>query len=121
MGNEVIKKLTDAIIDMKSEEARELTGSALEAGISATDILNTGLLPALDKVGTLFQEGEYFLPDILTCANIYKSAFELIESGLKEGDFKPMGKIMLGTVWGDLVVADEVLEELRAARAALPS
>jgi len=101
MGKELIKKLTDAVVNMNSEEALELTGGALESGISSRDILNNGLLPALDKVGVLFQDGDYFLPDILTCANIYKSTFALIESELKKGNYKPMGKIMLGTVWGD--------------------
>ncbi len=54
-------------------------------------------MPALDRVGMLFREGEYFLPDVLMSVKAYDNSFKLLEPLLKEGDYKSRGKMMLGT------------------------
>ena len=101
MSDEILKKLENALVEIQMDEAGDLMNQALEAGITGVDILNKALVPALDRVGVLFSDGDYFLPDVLMCVNIYNQAFKLIESDLKAGDYEPKGKVMLGTVKGD--------------------
>jgi 5-methyltetrahydrofolate--homocysteine methyltransferase len=101
MEQEMLKSLEDAVVAMKIEDADQLSREITATGISAADILNKALIPALDRVGTLFGSGEYFLPEMLMCVHIYNGIFERIETELKQGNFKFRGRVMLGSVEGD--------------------
>ena len=102
MAQELLDEIRQAVIDMKFEETDQLTRKVLEGGVGAVDIINKALLPALDRVGILFREGEYFLPDVLMCVKAYNNSFGVLEPLLKEGDYKARGRVMLGTVFGDI-------------------
>lgn len=102
MSHEMLDEIKQAVIEMNFDETEGLTRKALDSGIAAVDIINKGLLPALDRVGILFREGEYFLPDVLMSVKAYNNSFKVLEPLLKEGDYKSRGKIMLGTVFGDI-------------------
>ena len=102
MSHELLDAITQAVIDMKFEDTGALTRDALGAGVGAVEIINGALLPALDRVGILFREGDYFLPDVLMSVKAYHNSFEILEPLLKEGDYKSRGKIMIGTVFGDI-------------------
>ncbi len=102
MSREILDGIGQAIIDMRFEDTEGLTRQALDAGITPVEIINGGLLPALDRVGILFREGDYFLPDVLMSVKAYHNSFTLLEPLLKEGDYKARGRIMLGTVFGDI-------------------
>jgi len=102
MSHEILDEIKQAVIEMNFDDTKELTRKALDSGIGAVDIINKGLLPALDRVGILFREGEYFLPDVLMSVKAYDNSFKTIEPLLKTGDYKARGKIMLGTVFGDI-------------------
>ncbi|MFH2129413.1 MAG: corrinoid protein [bacterium] len=101
MSENRLAKLTEAIVQINMEEALELAARIIADGIPALEILNGALVPALDRVGVLFRDGEYFLPDILMCVSIYNQIFAQIEPDLKQGDYKSRGRIMLGTIKGD--------------------
>jgi 5-methyltetrahydrofolate--homocysteine methyltransferase len=101
MSEDILKKLEDAIVGIQVDGAGAAMQTAMEAGIPGVEILNHGLVPALNRVGVLFRDGDYFLPDVLMCVNIYNQAFRLIEPELKAGNYEPKGKVMLGTVKGD--------------------
>ncbi len=102
MSHEILDTISQAVIDMKFEDTEGLTREALDSGIGAVEIINGALLPALDRVGILFREGDYFLPDVLMSVKAYHNSFVLLEPLLKEGDYKARGKIMIGTVFGDI-------------------
>ena len=74
----------------------------MSAGIPALEILNKGLLTALERVGVLFREGDYFLPDVLMSVKAYNNAYALLDGELKKGAYKSRGTVMLGTVHGDI-------------------
>ncbi len=101
MSEELIEKLIDSIVTVDMDQSLETAEEIIKANVPAIEILNNALVPALDKVGVLFREGDYFLPDVLMCVNIYNQIFGKIEPDLKKGDYKSRGKIMLGTVKGD--------------------
>ncbi|MBN1572227.1 MAG: corrinoid protein [Deltaproteobacteria bacterium] len=102
MKDKILDQLKDAVIEMNFDDTEVLTKRALDLEIAAVDILNNSLVPALDEVGELFSEGEYFLPDVLLCVKAYENSYRLLEPNLKEGEYSTRGKIMLGTVAGDI-------------------
>ena len=97
MSHEILDGIGQAVIDMRFEDTEGLTKKALEAGVAPVEIINSALLPALDRVGILFREGDYFLPDVLMSVKAYNNSFKLLEPLLKEGDYKARGRIMLVT------------------------
>ena len=102
MTVDILEELRVAVVDMKHDEAAEITRRGIESGLSAVAILNGALIPALDRVGVLFHEGDYFLPDVLMSVKAYNSAYQILEPLLKEGEYVSKGLVMLGTVEGDI-------------------
>jgi len=102
MTNESLQSLKQAIVEMRFDETEALTRKCMEAKIAPLSMLNNALIPALDIVGTLFQDGDYFLPDVLMSVKAYNNSYTLLEPLLKEGNYKARGIIMLGTVAGDI-------------------
>jgi len=79
------------------EEVKRLLGE-----IDAEVILSKALIPAMDEVGELFQKGEYFVPELLVSARAMQRAMETIKPLLAEKGVKSRGRVVLGTVRGDL-------------------
>jgi len=102
MINKILDELKESVIEMNADETEALTKKALDLKITAADILNDTLIPALDEVGVLFSDGDYFLPDVLMCVKAYDNSYILLEPFLKEGDYTSKGIVMLGTVAGDI-------------------
>ena len=102
MTDEKLDRIKEGVIEMMFDDTGKLTKDAMDSGIPAVDILNNALLPALDEVGILFRDGDYFLPDVLMSVKAYNSSYELLVPHLKEGEFVSRGTVMLGTVAGDI-------------------
>ncbi len=89
--------------DLKGEDgASELTARALEEGIKAEEVLNRGLMPGMGRVGEKFRDGEIYVPDVLIAARAMNAALEHLKPYFISGEVKRKGKIILGTVAGDL-------------------
>ena len=97
-----LDKITGAVIEGEGELALDLTREALGASISASEILEKGIIPGLQKVGDLFARGEYFLPELIVSGEAATNALELLEPILSEGGVTSRGKIAIGTVEGDV-------------------
>jgi methanogenic corrinoid protein MtbC1 len=82
--------------------ATELTTQALEAGIEPQSILNDGMMPAMRRLGERFSRGEAFIPELLIAARAMNAAMELLKPYFESGQTEHTGKIVLGTVSGDL-------------------
>ena len=102
MSQKLLAKIKEAVINMEPELARELTGQALEAGISPLEILRQGLIAGLEVVGVKFKNDDIFLPEVMISAKAFQDSFGLIEPRLKAGNYQPRGKILIGTVKGDV-------------------
>jgi 5-methyltetrahydrofolate--homocysteine methyltransferase len=98
----VLEKIKESIIAMQRERARELTQNALDEGIDAGTILHTSLIPAMDTVGKEYEEGIKFIPEILIASKAMKNALDLLKPILASSGSKSEGKIVLGTVQGDV-------------------
>ncbi|MBQ0001454.1 MAG: corrinoid protein [Clostridiales bacterium] len=86
----------------KSKLIAEAVEEALEDGDSAVDILNDGMIKAMDKVGEKFKNGEIFVPEMLIAAKTMKKGVEVLKPHLATGAAGALGKVIIGTVAGDL-------------------
>jgi len=97
-----LEALYTAVMEGNASEAAEQTQAALAAGIPAGDILNKGCIAAMGQVGRLFEEGEMFVPEMLIAARAMQAAMNILKPELAEDEVISAGKIVLGTVSGDL-------------------
>lgn len=86
----------------RRKDVAALCQQALDEGISAADILAGGLLAGMDVVGARFKANEIFVPQVLVAARAMNAGVEVLKPHLAEGGAAPKGKIVLGTVEGDL-------------------
>ena len=100
--NQLLEELGQNLIKGNREEVQRLTSKAVETRLPPAQILNDGLLPAMDSVGKKFREFEFFLPEVLIAASAMKAGMEILQPLLTQTGVKPTGKIILGTVQGDL-------------------
>jgi 5-methyltetrahydrofolate--homocysteine methyltransferase len=100
--DEKLKSIYDAILEGDMEGVMNNVQAPLDAGVAPGEILNTALIPAMDKVGRLFEEGEYFVPEMLVAARAMKAGLEILKPLLVDSGVDPVGKVVLGTVKGDL-------------------
>jgi 5-methyltetrahydrofolate--homocysteine methyltransferase len=94
--------LKQALIDGDDQTVADLTQRALDEDHSAETILNEALISGMERVGELFEQGEYFVPELLLAARAMQGAMEVLRPLLTAGDYQPMGKVVMGTVQGDL-------------------
>ncbi len=102
MTEHYLEQLQDAVVKMQVDEAEMITEKALSEGVDALLLLKQALIPAMETVGELFGDGTYFLPEMLCSVDAYNKCFVQAEPLLKQGDFSPRGKVMLGTVENDI-------------------
>lgn len=102
MIEELLKELSNAVIDGNKDKCAELTKNLLGLGLSAKDILDLGLLPGMDVVGIRFRDNIIFVPQVLISARAMKSSLALLEPFLSKADLKGSGTIIIGTVKGDI-------------------
>jgi 5-methyltetrahydrofolate--homocysteine methyltransferase len=103
MSVEIHKKLAQAVVDGESEVAEALARQALEQGLEPLDCINEGLTKGIQHVGELFADGECYLPELVMSANAMKAALSVLEPAMLGGKQREIvGKVVLGTVQGDL-------------------
>lgn len=94
--------LQSAVENGKRIQAEELTKQALEEGADPVALLQQALIPGMRVVGEKFSKGEYFVPEMLIAAKAMKASMEILKPRLKAGNYQPLGKVVIGTVRGDL-------------------
>ena len=103
MKEEIFEKLAQAVVDGEQEDAVTLAKEALDQGLDPLECITNGLTKGIQKVGELFSNGEYYLPELIIGADVMKAALEILEPALM-GDQKRevVANVVLGTVQGDL-------------------
>lgn len=97
-----LETINQAIIDGDTETTTAEVSSAIEKGESAGEILHQACIPAMIEVGRLFETGEIYVPEMLVSAHVMQKALDILRPHLVEGDLNSAGKIVIGTVSGDL-------------------
>lgn len=100
--NEILKTIYGAVIEGDANRTQREVRVALEAGTGAGEILNSALIPAMREVGCRFEKEEYFVPEMLVAARAMQAGLEILRPVLVQSGLKPLGKIAIGTVKGDL-------------------
>ncbi len=97
-----LTKLHNAVVIGDAKSSRALTEQALAEGVDPLQLVNECLVPAMDEVGRRFESNEYFVPELLISARAMKAALELVRPLLAARGDKPLGRVAIGTVKGDL-------------------
>jgi 5-methyltetrahydrofolate--homocysteine methyltransferase len=98
----VLEDLRQSIIAGNETKAVEYTKQALDEGLDPEEILNYGFIPGMDVVGDKFQANEIYVPEMLISAKAMKAGMKILEPLLTEAGVEPIGKVVIGTVKGDL-------------------
>ena len=96
------QKLFDAIVDGKAQLAQAIVEEELKAGADPMALISETMIPAMDEVGKLFQEEEYFVPELMLAGRAMKAAMEPLRPLLAAAGAKPAGVVVAGAVKGDL-------------------
>ncbi|MDP8244615.1 MAG: corrinoid protein [Candidatus Hinthialibacter antarcticus] len=97
-----LSALHTAIVEGDAKASKSITEQALSDNMDPLEIVTGYLVPAMDEVGNLFEEEEYFIPEMLLSARAMKEAMELIRPQLAAQGSEPIGRAAIGTVKGDL-------------------
>ena len=100
--NETLKKLFDAILEGDQRAAAAHVQAAIDAGIDPGEILNDGMVAAMSEVGRLYEAGEFYVPEMLIAARAMQASMVLLKPKLIQSNVKSAGKVVIGTVKGDL-------------------
>ncbi len=99
---ETLDQLAKELFAGNAKAVAELTQKALDEGLSAQDVLTNGLIKGMSQVGVKFKANEIYVPEVLIAARAMKSGMSILKPKLAEGGVQPLGKVIMGTVKGDL-------------------
>ena len=97
-----LKKLYESVVSGDAKTTQAITQQALAEGVDPLVLVNEHMVPAMDEVGRRFEANEYFVPELLISARAMKASLELIRPLLVARGDKPVGRVAIGTVKGDL-------------------
>ncbi len=100
--SDIFSELSTAVIEGNIDAMEDLTQDALDEGLEAKEILDKGLMPGMDHVGVEFKAGNMFVPEVLRSARAMQESMVMIRPMLAETGAEMSGKVLLGTVKGDL-------------------
>jgi len=99
---DIIRKIYQGVLEGDREAVTSVVQEAIDSKMTAEKILKEGMMSAMSEVGRLFEEGEYFVPELLIAARAMQGGMELLKPMLVAEDIEPIGRIVIGTVKGDL-------------------
>ena len=97
-----LNEMQEVLIAGDDDKLTEMVNAALNEGVSAEEILNTGLISGMDVVGEKMKSGDMFIPEVLMAARAMGSAVDILKPLLGEDEASSKGKVIIGTVKGDL-------------------
>jgi len=114
---EILGKLKDSIVNLDIDGVKQAADDALAAGIPAFRAVVDGMAKGMEVVGQKYEDGEYFLAELIMAGETMKEGMSVLEPHLKAGDIKSAGKVIIGTVRGDLhdIGKNVVMTLLKAA------
>lgn len=102
MSVQILEEIFICIKEGDRELVKSKIQEALDAGLPPEQILQKGMISAMAEVGRLFEIGEYFVPDMLVAARTMQEGLQHLKPYLTDTDIKPVGRVVIGTVKGDL-------------------
>lgn len=96
------REIADFLKAGNAPKVKDLVQNAIDEGVEPADILNKSLIVGMGEIGELFKNNEVYVPEVLIAARAMKAGMAIIKPLLAEKDVKPIGKVVIGTVKGDL-------------------
>jgi 5-methyltetrahydrofolate--homocysteine methyltransferase len=100
--SDVLKQIVEVLYQGDNESVSSLTQKALDEGIEPGEVLKNGLLAGMEQVGVDFRAGDLFVPEVLISARAMHAGMDVLRPLLSESDMASSGKIVIGTVQGDM-------------------
>ena len=104
LRDELLKTLSDAVVDMDEDKAKEAAQKVLDEGLNAYDAVMNGLAKGMEIVGDLYDRHEYFVPELLLCADALYTGLDILKPHIKPEDVgeTAKGQVVIGTIQGDV-------------------
>ncbi len=102
MSDDLFSEIQKAIVDLDKEKVSRLTEEVIDRAIDPIEAIEKAFTPGIQRVGQLFEAGDYFLPELIMAGKMVKEAAGKIEKLIPPGQILRKGKIVLGTVEGDI-------------------
>lgn len=99
---EILEKLKNGVIQYDEDACKEAANEAVEAGMDGNEAIFDGLVAGMEEVGRLFEAQEYFVPEILMCADALYAGLDILKPHCKQMDLGVKGAVVIGTVEGDV-------------------
>lgn len=100
-NEELFQKLADAVVDMDEDLVTSLSNQAVEEGVDAFEAIDSGLSVGMERAGKLFEEEEYFVPELLMCADAMNAGVEILKPHIQSDATGEKHKIVIGVIEGD--------------------
>ncbi len=97
-----VQEVFNAILSGKAEHTKEVVQDLLNNKVDPSHILNDGMIAAMAEVGERFEKGEFFMPEMLIAARAMQEGLAILTPHLQDSDLISKGKVVIGTVKGDL-------------------
>jgi corrinoid protein of di/trimethylamine methyltransferase len=101
MSAELLQKLSDAVVNMDEDEAVRLSRQAVDEKVDAYQAIDKGLGDGMERAGKLFDEEEYFVPEILICSDAMNAGIDVLKPHLKQEETRQKHKAVIGVIEGD--------------------
>jgi 5-methyltetrahydrofolate--homocysteine methyltransferase len=102
IGKQILAEIFEGIVSGDRVGVPQKTRDALDAGLEPELVLQEGMIAAMSKVGTLFEQGEYYVPEMLLAARTMQKGMDVLKPQLVKAGVKTKGKIVAGTIQGDM-------------------
>jgi len=102
MGEEILEKIKNLMVDLEIDRVKEVVQEALNKNIPPLTIIDKALSPAMEIIGEKYESGEYYLAELVVAGDTFKEVMEILKPHLKKQTLKKLGKVVIGTVRGDL-------------------
>jgi len=97
-----LEGLRESVIQGDEDKVKDFVHQALQRGTPVKEILNQGLIKAMEIVGEKFKKSEFYVPDVLWAAQAMKTGVEMIRPFFQKAEVEPLAKVVIGTVEGDI-------------------
>lgn len=99
---ELLERLKNGVIQYDEDTVKEASQEALDVGMDANEAIFDGLVSGMEEVGRLFEAQEYFVPELLMCADALYAGLDILKPHVKQMDLGLKGSVVIGTVEGDV-------------------
>ena len=95
LEQEMYKELADAVVEMDDDLVVELSEKAIEEGMDAFELIDKGLTKGMERAGQLFEEEEYFVPELLMCADSMNAGVDILKPHIKASESTEHHKVLI--------------------------